>query len=145
VRVGISRKFFAVVGILVIGMGLGAGSMVLKERFFPTGQVQFDKEKKHKEIGPLIEMEEIFVNLDRGGFIKTEITLEGVNSKSKEKIQAQEVFLRDRIIMVLGSKGLQDVQTDGREKLKKELLTELNKICHDEIKDVLFKNFVYQI
>ncbi|HHV65647.1 MAG TPA: flagellar basal body-associated FliL family protein [Peptococcaceae bacterium] len=118
--------------------------MIVKEKFFPKDSAKEAIQKEQEKIGPLVEMEELFVNLDGGGFIRVEITLEGVNAKSKEKIQAKEVFLRDKVITVLGSKGFQDVQTDNREKLKKELLTELNKICNNEIKDVLFKNFVYQ-
>lgn len=143
-RIGISRKIFALLGIFLIGIGLGAGSMIVKEKFFPKDSAKEAIQKEQEKIGPLVEMEELFVNLDGGGFIRVEITLEGVNAKSKEKIQAKEVFLRDKVITVLGSKGFQDVQTDNREKLKKELLTELNKICNNEIKDVLFKNFVYQ-
>jgi flagellar FliL protein len=78
--------------------------------------------------------------------VKAEITIEGVNEKSEEKILAKEIFLRDRIITVLGSKGVTDVKSvEGRDKLKHELVTQLNEICNNEIKDVLFKSFIYSV
>ena len=84
------------------------------------------------------------VNLDGGGMLKTELAIEGKNSKSEEKIKAKEVFLRDRILSVLSSKGIADVRSpEGREKLKQDLITNLNEVCPDEINDVLFRSFIY--
>lgn len=146
-KIGLNKKVFAVLGVFVIGIGIGVGGMVLKERFFPSGDTKtVYVEKKPDEIGPLIEMKEFLVNLDGGGMIKTEITIEGINSKSEEKIKAKEIFLRDRIISVLGSKGISDVRSsEGRETLKGELISQLNEICTDEVKDVLFKSFIYSL
>ncbi|AHF10614.1 MULTISPECIES: flagellar basal body-associated FliL family protein [Dehalobacter] len=132
---------------MVIGAGLGVGGMIVKDKIFPgsaSGTAQVEK-KDTEEVGPLIEMEEEFmINLDGGGMVKTNIVLEGANKKSAEKITEKEIFLRDRIISVVGSKGIDDIRTnEGREKLKKELLTELNDVCGDQIKEVLFKNFIY--
>lgn len=147
-KIGFSRKFLFIILIFIIGIGLGVGGMILKERFFPspdTKIVYVDK-KPEETIGPLIEMKEFLVNLDGGGMVKTEITIEGVNAKSEAKIMEKEIFLRDRIISVLGSKGIADVRSsEGREKLKTELVSQLNQICQDEIKDVLFKSFIYSL
>ncbi len=145
-RIGF-KKIFAVVGILILGIGIGVGGMVLKARFFPgeNGNVIY-VEKKPVIIGPLIELEEFLVNLDGGGMIKTEITIEGINAKAEEKIKAKEIFLRDRVITVLGSKSFADVRSGkDREKLKRELVTELNETCDNQVKDVLFKSFIYSL
>jgi len=147
-KIGFSKRFLVILIIFVIGIGLGVGGMILKEKFFPspdTKIVYVDK-KQEVKIGPLIELKEFLVNLDGGGMLKTEITIEGVNAKSEEKIKEKEIFLRDRIISVLGSKRIADVRSsEGREKLKAELVSKLNEVCEDEIKDVLFKSFLYSL
>lgn len=147
-KIGFSKRFLVIFIIFGIGIGLGVGGMILKEKFFPspdTKIVYVDK-KPEVKIGPLIEFKEFLVNLDGGGMLKTEITIEGVNAKSEEKIKEKEIFLRDRIISVLGSKRIADVRSsEGREKLKTELVSRLNEVCEDEIKDVLFKSFLYSL
>lgn len=144
-KIRFNKKIIAVIGLFILGIGIGIGGMVLKERFFPSDETKIAEAQKNEvKIGPLIEMEEFLINLDSGGIIKTVITVEGVDGKSQEKIKAKEIFIRDRIITVLGSKRIGDLKTEGREKLKKELTEELNEVCNNEIKDVLFKSFVYQ-
>jgi flagellar FliL protein len=140
------KKIIVPLIFIVIGAGLGVGGTIVKDKIFPgsdSGPAQV--EKVTEEVGPLIEMkDEFMINLDGGGIVKTNIVLEGVNKKSQENITAKEIFLRDRIISVIGSKGIDDVRTNaGREKLKEELLTELNSVCGDQVKEVLFKDFMY--
>jgi len=146
-KISFSKKILIFFGIFAIGAGMGVGSMMLKEHFFPSeGTKVVYVEKKPDEIGPLIEMEEFVVNLAGGGILKTELTIEGINTKSEEKIKSKEIFLRDRILKVLGTKRFDDVSsTEGRESLKVELVSELNEICKDEVKDVLFKGFIYSL
>lgn len=141
------KKIFAVAGILILGIGIGVGGMVLKAKVFPDENAKVVYvEKKPTEIGPLIELKEFIVNLDGGGMIKAEIALEGVNGKAEEKIKAKEIFLRDRIIAVLGSKSFADIRSSkARETLKSELVTELNEVCDDQIKDVFFNSFLYSL
>ncbi len=143
-KIGVSKKLFLFLGIFVIGIGIGVGGMILKEHFFPGEDTKIVYvERKPDEIGPLIELKEFLVNLNGGGMVKTEITIEGVNAKSEEKIRAKEIFIRDRIISVLGSKKMADVLPTERDGLKNELVTQLNEICHDEVRDVLFTGFIY--
>lgn len=146
-KIGINKKIIAILGIFIIGAGSGVGGMLLKERFFPGPDTKIVYvEKKPDEIGPLLEFEEFLVNLNGGGVVKTVITIEGVNTKSEEKLKAKEVFLRDRIITVLASKKINDVETgEGREKLKEEMVTALNGVCPDEVKNVLFKSFIFSL
>lgn len=146
-KIGISKKVFAVLGIFILGIGVGVGGMFLKTKIFPPEESnEIAVSQKSFKIGPLIELEEFLVNLNGGGMIKTEITIEGINDKSEEKIKAKEIFIRDRIISVLSSKGIGDVRSgEGRKDLKGELVTELNDICSDEVNDVLFKSLIYSI
>lgn len=137
-KVKISKKVIIIVVLLVIV--LGAGGFIAKQKFFPANQ-----EKVVEEIvGPLVDLKSFMVNLNDGGMLKAEITIEGMNAKSEEKLIEKEIFFRDRINSVIASKGINDVSTnEGREILRKELITELNKICPDEVKDVLFSSFLY--
>jgi len=140
-KIRISKKFLAFFLVFLLGAGAGVGGTILKDIYFPGEQQAVTKKT---EIGPLIELDEFLVNLDGGGMLKTELAIEGKNSKSEEKIKAKEVFLRDRILSVLSSKGIDDVRSpEGREKLKQDLITNLNEVCPDEINDVLFRSFIY--
>lgn len=144
-KIKIGKKFIVYLLVLVIGIGVGTGGMILKERFLPSNSAGVTTVNNNtSEVGPFIELSEFTINLDGGGIVRTEITIEGVNKKSKEKITEKEIFLRDRVIAVIGSKDLEGIRTaESREELKKELVTELNKECGDQIKDVLFKSFIY--
>ncbi len=146
-KIAFSKKILVFLVIFLVGAGAGVGGTFLKAKIFPVNNDKTASSKKAaEEIGPFIELKEFIVNLEGGGMIRTEITLEGVDKKSEGKITAKEIFLRDRIISVLGSKGIDDIRDpQGRENLKKELVTELNKVCEDKIKDVLFKSFIYSI
>lgn len=138
------KKILIFVIVFLIGFGAGIGGMILKEKMFTGKTAQAAAVQQSEQIGPLIELSEFLVNLEGGGMLRTEITLEGVNEKTQETIKAKEIFLRDRILTVLSSKRITDVVTsEGRDAIKKELLVELNKVCPDQIKDVLFKSFVY--
>lgn len=142
-KISISKRFLVNLLILILGVGVGVGGMILMEKFFPK-DVSAAPVNKVDEIGPVIELAEFVINLDGGGILKTEIAVEGKNAKSQEKLKAKEIFLRDRINSVLGSKGITDVRTiEGKDKLKAELLIKLNEIANDEIKDVLFKSIIY--
>lgn len=143
-KIKIGKKFIIFFIVLVIGIGVGAGGMMLKEKYLPSDSATATENTNNEEVGPLVELAEFTINLDGGGIVRTEITLEGVNKKSGEKIAEKEIFLRDKVIAVIGSKDMEGVRTsEHREELKKELVTELNKVCGDQIKDVLFKSIVF--
>jgi len=142
IRIRISKRFLVFFLVFLLGVGTGVGGIFLKDTYFPSEERA--ETKKNETIGPLIELEEFLVNLDGGGMLKTEIAIEGKNSKSESKIRAKEAFLRDRILSVLSSKGISDVRSpEGREKLKQDLITNLNEVCPNEINDVLFRSFIY--
>lgn len=141
------KRVLAVVGIFIIGIGMGIGTMVLKEKLLPATEAKASmKEAKIDEIGPLLEIGEFIINLKGGGILKAEITVEGINAKSLDRLKAREAFLRDRVINVFAAKELKDIVVVGeRDNLKKEILTELNLVTNDEVKSILFKSFVYSL
>ncbi len=141
------KRVLAVMGIFIIGIGMGIGTMVLKEKLLPATEAKASmKEAKIDEIGPLLELGEFIINLKGGGILKAEITVEGINAKSLDRLKAREAFLRDRVINVFAAKELKDIVVVGeRDNLKKEILTELNLVTNDEVKSILFKSFVYSL
>lgn len=141
------KRVLAVMGIFIIGIGMGIGTMVLKEKLLPATEAKASmKEAKIDEIGPLLEIGEFIINLKGGGILKAEITVEGINAKSLDRLKAREAFLRDRVINVFAAKELKDIVVVGeRDNLKKEILTELNLVTNDEVKSILFKSFVYSL
>ena len=151
-KININKKIaiiIAIAAIFVVGLGIGIVTLSLKDKIAlkipPIEKYkQAQAEKKAQEIGPLINLTEIIVNLYGGGILKTEITIEATNSKSAESLKIKEVFLRDRTISVLAAKQISDVKsTQGHDMIKEELIKELNKISPNDVKDVLFRNFVY--
>ena len=141
------KKIAVIIGILVIILALVIGVFAFKDKIpFIEKYQQARAEKKAQEIGPLLDLDEMIVNLNGGGILKTEITIEGMDTKSEEHLKNKEVFLRDRAITVLTAKSLEDVRTvEGRLTIKEELIKEMNKISPENIKDVLFRNFIYTL
>ncbi|ADY54964.1 flagellar basal body-associated protein FliL [Syntrophobotulus glycolicus DSM 8271] len=140
-NVGI-RKSLVYVLVGLVFFGLGIGSMVLKEKLYPSNEkvVLADNKK-----GPLVELEEFTVNLDGGGILRAELTVETVDEKSKKVLEEEKAFLRDKALTVLAAQKITDVSTElGREKLRNTLLMELNSISNSKIRDVLFKSYMYQ-
>lgn len=127
----------------VLGIGAGVGGTIGVQKFLlpkttptPTQVVAVD--------GPVVEVGEFTINLQGGAFLKTLIAVEGTDKKSEAQIKAKDAFIKDRINTVLTSKSLADMQPANRDKLKKELIAQLNEVTGNKIQNVLFLSFVYQ-
>lgn len=147
-RLNLSKKKIAIIiGVTAIVLLTAIGVFVFKDKIpFIEKYQQAKAEKKALETGPLLNLEEMIVNLNGGGILKTEITIEGAEPKSDEHLKTKEVFFRDIAITVLASKSLDDVKTvEGRLAIKEELIKEMNKISPGDVKDVLFRNFIYTL
>ena len=143
------RKILTTILMVVLGIVIGAGGMMLASKTIlasSSGDSANNAAKTEvKKDGPLVSIGEFTVNLQGGSFLKTSITLEGVNSKAEAVITAKSDFLKDRVNLVLGNKSLADVMTPAaREKLRSELLTQLNEITGNRVQQVLFITFMYQ-
>ncbi|NMA68386.1 MAG: flagellar basal body-associated protein FliL [Desulfitobacterium sp.] len=97
-----------------------------------------------KEEGPIIPIGEFTLNLQGGAFLKAQISVEGMNEKSEDAIVSKKAVIKDRINTVLSSKSIQDVQPEVREKLKNELVEQLNEVTNNNVQDIFFESFVYQ-
>jgi len=128
---------------VILGAALGAGGTLGVQSFLKTNTVQ--KDEAPREEGPLVPIGEFTVNLKGNAFLRTELVVEGVEKKDGEFLSTREIFLKDRVNSVLSTKSLAEVATaEGREKLRSELVAELNKVASDKVYNVLFLSFVYQ-
>ncbi|MCO5385596.1 MAG: flagellar basal body-associated FliL family protein [Desulfosporosinus sp.] len=130
--------------LLSLGLGVG-GTLGAQKYIFKT----YDSEKSHvkssKKSGPLLPIGEFTVNLQGGSFLKTTITVQVIDEKAEVSLKEEDAFLKDRVNTVLSNKSLNDVQTPAaRERLREELVNQLNEVADDNITDVLFISMVYQ-
>lgn len=94
-------------------------------------------------------METFVVNLnDPGGkrYLKTNIALEYITVEMGDELKHRLPQLRDVILLLLSSKGLDDVQTvDGKIELRRELIQRINQVLTTgKIRNLYFTEFVIQ-
>ena len=100
-------------------------------------------------VGPMFPLDGFIVNLlsENGRrYLKATIDLELADEDVLEELGLKTSRIRDVIIRVLSSKGVEEISTPkGKEKLKKELTGQLNAILLDgQIVRVYFTDFVIQ-
>lgn len=126
----------------VLGIVIGVGGTIGFQTLF--GAKTAATTQTTAQAGPVVQIAEFTVNLQGGSFLKTQIAVEGTDKKSETDIKAKSDFVKDRINTVLSSKSLTDMQPQNRDKLKKELIAQLNEVTGNKIQDVLFLTFIYQ-
>lgn len=140
-----NRKTILLITLAVfLGSGLGVGGTLGVQKFFLNDGTTTEQKVAPKKEGPVITVGEFTVNLQGGAFLKTSIAVEAIDTKSEETLKAKDAFIKDRINTVLSSKSLSDMQPTMREKLKAELLAQLNEVTGNKIQNVLFLSFMYQ-
>ncbi|MDH7480147.1 MAG: flagellar basal body-associated FliL family protein [Syntrophomonadaceae bacterium] len=138
---------------IIIGLALfvlaAAGAFGL---FVYLGQNEGEAGKepaKTASSGVLIRAGEFTVNIaDPGGrrYLKTEIHLELKEAKRKEELEAKLPVVQDRILSVLSSKTLTDLEVYNRDNLRQELINQINSALGmpEAIHNVYFTVFVTQ-
>ncbi|MDR3541377.1 MAG: flagellar basal body-associated FliL family protein [Desulfosporosinus sp.] len=133
---------------LLVGVALGVGGIMGVQKFIlpaSTPSTQAGNASQTKQVGPLVDLGEFTVNLQGGSFLKTSLTVEGTDAKADTLLKSKVAFMKDKVNSVLSNKSLVDVQTPAaREKLRQELINNLNEVADNKITDVLFISMVYQ-
>ena len=118
-------------------------------------KVEKEKEKKPVKkvddltVGPMYPLDKFTVNLlsqNGGRYLVAKIDLEQENPEMTPELDTKVSLIRDIIISILSSKTVEEISTPkGKEKLKEEILNQINKYLQDgEIKRIYFTNFVIQ-
>lgn len=132
----------SIVLVVVAALGIG-GTIVVKKYILNTDSTTTETVVKKK--GVPLELGEFTVNLQGGAFLKADVTLAVIDEKAQTSLEEEVAYLKDKVNMVLITKNLEDVQTpEGIEKIKEELLIELNELAEDKVVDVLFPTWVSQ-
>lgn len=142
-----NRKTITTILAMLLCLGLGVGGTIAAQKFiFKTSNDSGStRASSSKRSGPLLPIGEFTVNLQGGAFLKTNITVQVHDEEAEASLKAEDAFLKDRVNTVLSNKTLNDVQTPAaRERLRKELVDQLNEVADNDIVDVLFISMVYQ-
>lgn len=138
------KKLLKTLVFVLIGIVIGVGGTLGFQSIFSKTAATKTVAAPQKD-GPLVSIGDFMVNLQTGGFLKTTITVEGVDAKAEQVLKDKSAFMIDRVNMVLSSQSISGLQTpQGKEKLRQELIKNLNEVTGNEVQDVLFVSFIYQ-
>lgn len=147
---GKTRFNFKLIVIGLVLFILGAAGVFGFTVYFSQGGEEPEKEPvKEESSGVLIRAGEFTVNIaDPGGrrYLRTEIHLEIKDVKQQGEIEGRIPVIQDRILAVLSSKTLTDLEVYNRDNLRQELLNQINDALgkKDAIANVYFTVFVTQ-
>ncbi|KKO18284.1 MAG: hypothetical protein DCC43_00100 [Candidatus Brocadia sp.] len=103
-----------------------------------------------EEESTMVPFEPVIVNLSGSGgrrYLKTVVNLEAKDGETKHKIEAKMVQIKDRLISILSSKTLEDIEgLEGQESLRREIKDAADMVvkAEDGILQVYFSEFVIQ-
>jgi len=146
-----SKMILIIVGVILV-VGAGLTFAILKYvRRAGTAAAASEKPKKEAVLG-MMNLDPFLVNLadkDAVRFVKITFRL-GVSEKPEGEGGADPIFLaaaRDQIISLLTAKTSEEMlTTEGKEKLRKEVMTQLNSVLNKgKILEVYIVDFVVQL
>lgn len=121
-----------------------------------TGSEQGGKEgnasRKASEksgLGPTIELDNFVVNItdgERTRYLKTGITLEAMDKKTKKEIEQRKPQIRDAILFLSSNKNFRELRDlQGKKQLQADLQHKINSILQKgKVKRIFFTEFVVQ-
>ena len=98
----------------------------------------------------IVPVDPVIVNLSGSGgrrYLKAKINLEAKDVDIKKKIEAKSVQIKDRLIFILSSKTLEDIEgSEGQEYLRREIQDSVDVVLkiEDGVLQVYFTEFVVQ-
>ncbi|MBI5308518.1 MAG: flagellar basal body-associated FliL family protein [Planctomycetes bacterium] len=108
------------------------------------------KEEKAEEVPLIIPVDTIVVNLSGSNarrYLKAKVNLEAKDAETKKKIETKTIPIKDRLISILSSKTLEDIDgLEGQESLRVEIKNNIDSILKIEngVLQVYFSEFVVQ-
>lgn len=144
----------AIVVIVFIFLGGGKEAPAEGEAGATKESVEHQKSTAQRsdfaKLGPTFAIPDPFiVNLmGQNGrrYVKAQIALELSSPELQKEVTTKLLLIKDTIIRVMSSKTFEEISTPkGREKLKEEMLQEINTYMVDGyIKSILFSEFIIQ-
>lgn len=136
--------FAGAAGAYFLGAFGGSGGSAAK-----ADAAQVETEKKKKNLGPLLEMEDLVVNImhkDSTRFLKVGITLEAADKESKKAIERRMPQITDAVLLLVGNRTFDDIKDlQGKMQLKADLLARIQELSGEgKVSDIYFTDFVVQ-
>lgn len=139
----------SVLFIIVIALIAGiAGSTYLILHNSTLSKALVEKSQEQQEFQN-VALDEFIINLSDTGYrryLKTSLVLEFNVKEIASEVDKNNYKIRDAIINLLASKSFEDIKTEeGKTKLKKELVEEINQhLVKGKIKNLYWTEFVIQ-
>lgn len=136
---------FLIVVALIAGI---AGSTYLILHNSTLSKALVEKSQEQQEFQN-VALDEFIINLSDTGYrryLKTSLVLEFNVKEIASEVDKNNYKIRDAIINLLASKSFEDIKTEeGKTKLKKELVEEINQhLVKGKIKNLYWTEFVIQ-
>ena len=169
VQSGGSNKLLIIISAVLFLVLIGGGAMAYfmlnsdDEVMQDAQSAKVSKVVKHKskasdgsarnsdfsKVGPMYALDKFIVNLssDSGSrYLRTTVNLELSSEEFQAEVDKKKPLIRDIIIRVLSAKSYEEISTiRGKEALKDEIVTELNKVFEDGyVQNIFFTEFVIQ-
>ena len=112
-------------------------------------QEALKRNNNYTKVGPMYPLDKFIVNLSSDGgsrYLRASINLELSSEEFQAEVEKKKPLIRDIIIKILSSKSYEEISTiRGKERLKDEIVSELNKIFVDgRVENIFFTEFVIQ-
>ncbi len=113
------------------------------------GENASQKASENSGLGPTIKLDNFVVNItdgERTRYLKTGITLEAMDKKTKKEIKERKPQIRDAILFLSSNKNFRELRDlQGKKQLQADLQHKINSILHEgEVKRIFFTEFVVQ-
>ena len=107
------------------------------------------RKSDYTQIGQMYPLDQFIVNLfseDGSRYLKTTMNLEMSVPELATELDAKKPLIRDIIIKALSAKSYEEISTiAGKENLKDEIVSDINKVLKDgKINNLFFTDFVIQ-
>jgi flagellar protein FliL len=121
----------------------------IEQKYIENDSDDEEMDENLREPGFIHSIGSFIVNLKNGGgarYARVNMDLELENEQAKAEIEKRMSQMRDMILMIISSKGAEDIQTvEGKQALRKEVLDSLNGIMREsKIQGLFFTEFVIQ-
>lgn len=135
---------YILMGILILSLSFGCAFFISKTLLGSP-----DSPSRQASAGPFYESTEFTVNIaDTNGrrFLVTQFSVEVENKQVLEELNKKLPIFQDKVIMVLSSQTIEDLNSsDGKSQIKQLLIDSINEILSKgKIENIFFNKFVYQ-
>ena len=162
---GRSKMLIIVGGVVVLALAIGIPTLIFtmqghEEQISAEGPeaestqalltdgagVEDELEEGEEPLGAIFPLESFVVNLQGGGYLRTQVQLEFVERDVPRRLYVRLVPVRDAIIHLLSNRSQADLGDEkGRGNLKNDIKELVNEVLKKaEVRNVYFTQFVVQ-